>query len=69
MAMFICLGLENRGQNLMPDEKIKNKITTLDKAVKMVFSGRIKDAKTIAAVMTLQNIYQDKRLFKKYMLK
>ncbi len=69
MAMFICLDLEKKGQNLMPDEKIKNKITTLDKAVKMVFSGRIKDAKTIAAVMTLKYIYQDKKLFKKFMLK
>ena len=67
MAMFMCLRLEMTKQNLMPDEKIKNHITTLDRAVKMVFSGAIKDAKTIAAVMILSSIYADKKLFKKYL--
>ena len=67
MAMFVCLNLEKKKQNLMPDEMIKIRITTLGKAVKMIFSGKIKDAKTIAAVMTLKEIYSDKKLFKKYL--
>ena len=67
MAMFICLKLKKTRQNLMPDEKIKNRITTLEKAVKMVFSGRIKDAKTIAAVMMLDKIYSGKKLFEKFL--
>jgi len=68
MSMFLCLNLEKRTQDLMPDEKIRPFITTLDKAVGMVFSGRIKDAKTIAGVMALKEIYGDKKLYKKFFL-
>jgi ADP-ribose pyrophosphatase len=68
MGMFLCTKLEKRTQTLMPDEKIRPYITPLDKAVSMVFSGRIKDAKTIAGVMVLKNIYSEKKLYKKFFL-
>lgn len=67
MAMFLCLNLEKKTMNLMDDEKIKPYITTLDKAVKMVFSGRIKDSKTITALMMLKEIYSDKQLSRKFL--
>jgi ADP-ribose pyrophosphatase len=49
------------------DEQIAVFTTSLDKAVKMVFSGKIIDAKTIAGILMLKEIYGDKRLFKKYL--
>ena len=67
MAMFACTKLVKKEQNLMPDEKIRTFTTSLDRAIKMIFSGRIKDAKTIAGVLTLKEIYADKRLQKKHL--
>ena len=40
----------------------QGRIFRLDKAVSMVYSGRINDAKTIAGVMLLKDIYADKKL-------
>lgn len=67
MGMFLCTGLVKRTQNLMPDEQIEPIITSMEKAVKMVFSGKIMDAKTIAGVMILKEIYGDAGLFKKFL--
>lgn len=67
MAAFLCLKLKKTKQNLMPDEQIKPFITTLDKVVGMVFSGRIKDSKTITGIMMLKQIYTDKNLSKKFL--
>ena len=49
------------------DEQITVFVTTLDTAVKMIFSGKIIDAKTIAGILMLKEIYGDKKLFKKYL--
>lgn len=67
MHMYLCTNLIKKSQNLMPDEIIKPHITTLNKAVKMVFNGEIKDAKTITGVMVLNEIYKDKKLTKKFL--
>jgi len=66
MALFISYNLEKSEQNLDEDEQITPFVTTLGKAVDMVFSGRIKDSKTIAGIMVLKNIFGDKKLYKKY---
>jgi ADP-ribose pyrophosphatase len=67
MYMFLCLNLTKVKQALEADEKISPYITTLDKAVRLVFSGKIRDAKTICAILSLKNIYQDKKLRKRFL--
>jgi ADP-ribose pyrophosphatase len=67
MGLYLCRGLVNQGQELEMDEDIKIFETTLPDAVKTIFSGKIKDAKTICALLTLKNIYEDKGLYKKYL--
>ncbi len=59
MSMFLCTGLTKTKQAPEDDEQIKVLITTLDKAVRMVYKGAIKDAKTIAGVMFLKSLYED----------
>ncbi len=66
MAIFIAYSLEKSKQNLDEDEQITPFVTTLASAVDMVFSGRIKDSKTIAGILVLKNIFDDKKLYKKY---
>jgi ADP-ribose pyrophosphatase len=67
MALFICSKLSMGRQKPEEDEKIGVFKTTLKKAVAMVCSGAIKDAKTIAGVMFLEHVYSDKKLYKKYL--
>jgi ADP-ribose pyrophosphatase len=67
MEIYLCRGLVKHEQELEIDEKIMPFITTLDKAVKMIFSGRIVDAKTICGVLMLKNIFDDRKLSKKYL--
>jgi ADP-ribose pyrophosphatase len=66
MGLFICSKLVKKEQHLDSDEKIDVFTTTVKKAVDMVLSGAIRDAKTIAGVMLLEHIFRDKNLFKKY---
>jgi len=67
MDLFIASALTKAYLSPDFDEQIAVFTTSLDKAVKMVFSGKIIDAKTIAGVLMLKEIYSDKRLFKKYL--
>ncbi len=56
MALFLCTNLKKQEQDLEIDEKIKPFITTVDEAVRMVKTGKIKDAKTILAVLMLRDL-------------
>jgi ADP-ribose pyrophosphatase len=67
MSLFIAAGLKKAKQALDFDEQISVMTVPLSKAVGMVFSGRIKDAKTIAGVLMLNEVYRDKKLYKKYL--
>jgi ADP-ribose pyrophosphatase len=67
MSLFIAAGLIKTRQALDFDEQISVLKVTLKKAVAMVFSGKIKDAKTIAGVLMLNEVYRDKNLYKKYL--
>ncbi|HRU40043.1 MAG TPA: hypothetical protein P5511_09205 [Candidatus Goldiibacteriota bacterium] len=49
------------------DEQIKVFKTRLDRAVSMVHSGIIEDAKTICGIYLLRDIYADKSLKKKFL--
>ena len=66
MALFICSKLSKKQQHLDRDERISVFTTTVKKAVGMALSGRIKDAKTLAALMFIDQVYRNKGLFKKY---
>ncbi|MEI7541745.1 MAG: NUDIX hydrolase [bacterium] len=68
MHMFLCTKLIKKSQNLMPDEIIKPHITSLNKAISMVFNGKISDAKTIAGLMVLNEIFKDKKLKNKFLI-
>jgi ADP-ribose pyrophosphatase len=67
MDLFIASHLVKSQVNPDFDEQIKVFKITLDKAVKMIFTGKICDAKTIAGILILKNVYGDTRLFKKYL--
>ena len=67
MDLFIATGLKKYKADPDFDEQIEIFTTTLDKAVKMIFSGRIDDAKTIAGLLMLKEIYNNKKLYKKYL--
>ncbi len=62
MSLFIAAGLRKTRQALDFDEQISVLKVTLKKAIAMVFSGKIKDAKTIAGVLVLNEIYRDKNI-------
>lgn len=67
MDLYIASGLSKAYLSPDFDEQITVFTTSLEKAVKMIFSGKIIDAKTIAGVLMLKEVYADKRLFKKYL--
>jgi ADP-ribose pyrophosphatase len=67
MDLFLASRLEKDRVSPDFDEQISIFTTTLDKAVKMILSGKIEDAKTIAGLLILKEIYSDKKLFKKYL--
>ena len=67
MELYIASGLFKAYLPPDFDEHIGVFTTSLDKAVKMIFSGKIIDAKTIAGILILKEVYGDKKLFKKYL--
>lgn len=67
MELFIATGLSRTEQHPDFDEQIETKIMFLDSAVKLVFSNKIFDLKTIAGILMLDGIYRDKKLFKRFL--
>jgi ADP-ribose pyrophosphatase len=67
MDLFIATGLKKSRLAADFDEQITIFTTSLNKAIKMVFSGKIIDAKTIAGLLMLKEVYADKRLFRRYL--
>ncbi len=53
--LFEAQNLKKGQQNLDPDEFIEIERYKLEEAVKMIFEGKIKDAKTITALLIYQN--------------
>lgn len=68
MSLFLATGITKSRISPDFDEQIKAFTLTLEKAVKKVFSGEIDDAKTIAGILMLKEIYENPKLFKKYLI-
>ena len=56
MHLFIARNLIKSKQNFDIDEKIKVIFVNLNKAIKMILKGQIKDAKTIAGLLLYKNL-------------
>jgi ADP-ribose pyrophosphatase len=51
MFLFRCEGLQPGPADHQPDERLQVEIVAWDEAVRMVYDGRIEDAKTILAIL------------------
>jgi len=51
MTVFLARGLKPGESQPEDDERIENKLVPLSQAIRMISSGKIKDGKTIAAVL------------------
>jgi ADP-ribose pyrophosphatase len=60
ITLFLCTGLTLKAQNLDADEQITVQNIALEKALEMVTSGEIQDAKTITGLFMTRD-YLDKR--------
>lgn len=56
MDIYMATGLRKAKQDLDYDEQIKPFVTTIDKAIKLILSGRIIDGKTIAGIMLADKV-------------
>lgn len=56
MHLFIAKNLVKSKQNFDIDEKIKVIVINLDKTIKMILKGHIKDAKTISGLLLYKNL-------------
>lgn len=56
MHLFIAKNLVRSKQNFDIDEKIKVIVINLDKTIKMILKGFIKDAKTISGLLLYKNL-------------
>ena len=60
MTVFLARGLKHGQANPDEDEVIHTRFFPIPQAVKMVLSGRIKDAKSIAGLLWLEKFYAGK---------
>lgn len=60
LFLYFAEGLERRNQHTDEDEFLSVKVIPVDKVEEMVYSGEIKDAKTLIAVLKYLQYYKDK---------
>ena len=61
MAVYLATGLRSGVAQPEPDEVIRKSLVPLPKAVRMVLSGAIRDAKTISSVLWLDHEVRGKQ--------
>lgn len=59
LHIFLATGLTKKEQNCEEDEHIEVLLVPIEKAVKMIKNGRIKDGKTIVGILTCSTIYKN----------
>lgn len=59
LHIYIARNLTDQGQQLDEDEFLEVEKIPLKKTLEMIFSGQVKDAKTIAALLVVKNLLDD----------